>query len=956
MRLLQRLPSGGVQLTGPFADDEVPEYAILSHRWEGAEVDFEDIAAGRGQNKAGYAKIAFCADQAARDNLEYFWVDTCCINKAYTGEHQKAIRSMFRWYQRAKKCYVYLCDVSTKKRASYEEDASSTWERSLQASVWFTRGWTLQELLAPEAVEFFSRDRVYLGDKHSLQEQIHYITGVDLGALQGKRLSSFSYEERFCWAERRETKFEEDRVYSLLGIFDVDMSIDYGEGRAPARQRLQAEIDRQTSCIRDLRNTNPGDDKRRIEDTKGGLLHDAYQWILKHGDFRQWLEPQQEQLLWIRGDPGKGKTMLLCGIVNELEKTMLQSDNMSYFFCQAADSRINNATSVLRGLLYMLLDQQPSLASHIQRQHNHAGKTLFEDVNSWVVVSDVFSKVLQDSRLRSTVLVVDALDECTSGLQELLGYISQRSSLTPRVKWLVSSRNWPPIEEHLHKIQRMIPLRLELNVESVSEGIRTYIEHKVGQLAKEKGYDKLTQDTVLEYLSSNADGTFLWVALVCQNLRNLKPRHVKAKLKDFPPDLDGLYERMTKQIDECQDAALCKQLLAAVTVVYRPLTLGELGAVTDLPAEINDNQEELAEVIRFCGSILTIRNDTIYFVHQSAKDYLIDTASHWLFPSGKEAAHRSVFLAACRSMSGTLKRNVYGLDSVVQPVEHIDRPDPDPLAGLRYPCVHWVDHFIDTYNNENTSTGLQDEGRVSEFVKGKYLYWLEALSLCQSMSNGVLAMARLDHLLQTKSNTPAFSELIHDAYRFIMYHKQGIQLDPLQAYSSALLFSPSQSLVKRCFQGEEPNWMTIVPSTEDQWSACLQTLEGHVGPVYSVAFSPDSTRLASGSKDRTVKVWDAGSGACLQTLEGHHSSVTSVAFSLDSTRLVSGSGDGTVKVWDAGSGACPQTLESHGGSVESVAFSPDSTRLASGSRDRTVKVWDAGSGACLQTLKGHGDS
>ncbi|KAK3613497.1 hypothetical protein LTR22_028128, partial [Elasticomyces elasticus] len=96
----------------------------------------------------------------------------------------------------------------------------------------------------------------------------------------------------------------------------------------------------------------------------------------------------------------------------------------------------------------------------------------------------------------------------------------------------------------------MVPLRLELNAESVSEGIRTYIEHKVGQLAQERGYNKLTQDTVLEYFSTNANGTFLWVALVCQSLRNLQGRHVLRKLKDFPPGLDDLYERMTRQIDE----------------------------------------------------------------------------------------------------------------------------------------------------------------------------------------------------------------------------------------------------------------------------------------------------------------------------------------------------------------------------------------------------------------------
>jgi WD40 repeat protein len=132
--------------------------------------------------------------------------------------------------------------------------------------------------------------------------------------------------------------------------------------------------------------------------------------------------------------------------------------------------------------------------------------------------------------------------------------------------------------------------------------------------------------------------------------------------------------------------------------------------------------------------------------------------------------------------------------------------------------------------------------------------------------------------------------------------------------------------------------------------ACLHMLEDHNSTVMSVAFSYDSVRLASVSGDETVKIWDVSSGACLQTLEGHDDSVMSVAFSHDSTQLASASRDETVKIWDASSGACLQTLEGHGDSVMSVAFSHDSTRLASASDDKTVKIWDASSGACLQTL------
>jgi WD40 repeat protein len=155
------------------------------------------------------------------------------------------------------------------------------------------------------------------------------------------------------------------------------------------------------------------------------------------------------------------------------------------------------------------------------------------------------------------------------------------------------------------------------------------------------------------------------------------------------------------------------------------------------------------------------------------------------------------------------------------------------------------------------------------------------------------------------------ARLVQDTRRFIMFHKGAIESYPLQAYASALLFSPRDSLIRRLFQHEEPEGITIRPAMSDGWSACLQTLEGHSSIVNSVAFSHNSIRLASASADSTVRIWDTSSGACLQTLKGHSSDVSSVAFSHDSTRLASASYDSNVKIWDASSGACLQTLEGH---------------------------------------------
>jgi Heterokaryon incompatibility protein (HET) len=261
MRLLKLGRSGEASLTKDFVDN-APPYAILSHTWgeDEDELTFHDLESGSGTSKTGYIKIQFCGKQAKNDGLEYFWVDTCCINKSSSAELSEAINSMFRWYQNAARCYVYLSDVSTPEDVG-NGHLSPTTEEAFGHSKWFTRGWTLQELIAPAIVEFFSREGHKLGDKRSLEKQIHEITGIALGALRGVRLSSetspvtstdreametenmrkYSIAQKMSWASKRVTTRVEDRAYCLMGLFDVYMPLIYGEGER-AFLRLQEEI------------------------------------------------------------------------------------------------------------------------------------------------------------------------------------------------------------------------------------------------------------------------------------------------------------------------------------------------------------------------------------------------------------------------------------------------------------------------------------------------------------------------------------------------------------------------------------------------------------------------------------------------------------------------------------------------------------------------------------------
>lgn len=189
---------------------------------------------------------------------------------------------------------------------------------------------------------------------------------------------------------------------------------------------FQQESSVNQACLRDLRTTNPYDDKNRIQNTNGGLLKDSYRWILDNEEFKQWQNNQNNQnnrLLWIRGDPGKGKTMLLCGIIDELTQLHGNTTNISFFFYQATDVRINSATSILRGLIYLLIQKNPSLLFYVRARYDQAGKALFEDTNAWSALSAIFTDILKDSSLRSAFLIIDALDECTNDLRSIIDLI-----------------------------------------------------------------------------------------------------------------------------------------------------------------------------------------------------------------------------------------------------------------------------------------------------------------------------------------------------------------------------------------------------------------------------------------------------------------------------------------------------------------------------------------------------
>ncbi|KAN0089845.1 WD40-repeat-containing domain protein [Hyaloscypha variabilis] len=952
MRLLELAPDGQLSLTKDLIGN-VPPYAILSHTWgaDGEEVTFQEVvnASEQTKSKAGYRKILFCGEQAARDNLQYFWVDTCCIDKSNNTELSEAINSMFRWYRNAAKCYVYLPDVSVDH--GVKEDSRRTWEVSFRRSRWFTRGWTLQELIAPRSVEFFSVDGTPLGNKTSLERLVHDITGIAIQALQDFALGDFTVDERMTWANTRRTTREEDKAYSLLGIFDICMPLIYGEGEQNALRRLRGEISAHEGEL-DLPFAveAPFNAYQRqhepvcLENTRSDLLSKIYDWIDR---------PDEASIFWLNGFAGTGKSTIARTVARKYDKE--RRLGASFFFVKGGGD-VGGASKLFATIATQLARRVPNLRPHICDavvKHKDICNQSLRD--QWArLVLEPLSKLKTDGHEGQSfyVLVIDALDECSeeNNLRIIPQLLAEARSLkNMRLRIFLTSRPEVPIRHGFLQIlgtEHQDFILHSISPPIIDQDIRIFLKHDLRLIAQERSLGPdWPSDEAIGLLVQRASGLFIWAATACRFIRQgrrFAPKRLETIVSSSgssstAPEkhLNQIYITVLKQSvsDEYTDEEkedLCRMLreiLGSIVLLFSPLSVQSLSILLSI------SDEDIFQSLGDLHSVLDIpKDDTqpLRIHHPSFRDFLLnqDRCTDPDFWVNEKESHETLMDHCIRLMSSSLKQDICAVRKPGTLITEVkaSRIQLSIPPELQYACLHWTQHL------QRSDKRLYDNDQVHKFLQEHLLYWFEALAWMGKLSEGVLISS-----LESLTN-------LHLGCRTI----PSLQSDGYQGSSAPdLLFAPSTSTVRKHFEYHIPGWIQKLPKVLPGWNSLVQTLEGHSDDVTRVGFSEDGLLLSA--SDHTAKIWDPNSGALLNTLKGLW---TCRSLSLFDGLLTWADYEGTVQLWDARSGALHKTLEL-GGPQKKAIVAISKGFLASASDNSPITIWNSSSGACLHTLEGH---
>ncbi|KAI1458975.1 vegetative incompatibility protein HET-E-1 [Annulohypoxylon moriforme] len=978
MRLLYRNDDGAFELTKDLAADELPRYAILSHTWltnSDGEVTFDDLTQGNTESKpAGYAKIQFCGEQAAKDGLKYFWLDTCCINRDSSAELQEAITTMFAWYRNATRCYAYLTDVSVNSLEAFGDiiddhlPTTRPWESAFRRSRWFTRGWTLQELLAPPSVEFFSSEGIRLGDKKSLQSVVHEITGIPYEALRGDSVTNFTVDQRLSWAANRQTKRKEDRAYCLLGIFNIFMPLLYGEGDY-AFERLRQEIDKKNAenaqqfhLLTLLPVASEAAFNSRHNQHEPICLPNTRTELLQ--EIEQWLEsPDERCIFWLNGIAGTGKST----IARTVARTYLNQGKLgANFFFSRGGGDLSNANKLVTTLSRQLANTLPALKRYIceaiDEQEDVMSLSLKDQWQRFII--NPLSKLHSNSSQSTILIVIDALDECESekDVRILIRVLSTARTLTNiRLRVFVTSRPEILIRHGFTKIpevEREVFALHEISPDIIDRDLSIFFENNFSTIREERGFDDDWPGMrIIKRLVEISCGLFIWASTACRFIREgrrLAKRRIKILINGYrsgvgpEKQLDLIYTSVLRnsiqhdynEKEKQELYVMLREVLGSIVILCSPLSMESLSRLLAIP--LDDIKDTLADL----HTIFNIPPQTSYPLrlhHPTFRDFLLnkERCSDLDFWVDEKQAHQALADSCLALMSKKLKTDICGLRSPGTLVEDVD---PDLIErcippDLQYACLYWVEHY------RQSGRRLTDGDPIDHFFREHFLHWLEAINL-MGKSGEMGAIIRLYHALLMPDINVRQLPFVKDARRFIFKFQNIIKRAPLQTYCAALSFIPHSNELKFQFRNQMHPWIKGVRIAE----ADVPAPKDEFNYVSDLAFTPDSKQIASGSNFEAVRFWDVASMSTLAKYEGATDKMSSVAISPDGTTVAAGSDDFTVMAWDIKTKKLRYSIKAHSGWVNSVIFSPNGKILASGAMDETIALWDAQTGQEIKRI------
>ena len=627
---------------------------------------------------------------------------------------------------------------------------------------------TLQELLAPASVDFFSVQGIRLGDKMSLKDYIYEITRISPRALRGDELITFSVEERLSWAENRQTKRKEDKAYSLLGIFAIFMPLMYGEGDH-AFTRLQREINRkhvETAALDYLPfklPTAPQAAFNSFDNQHGATcLADTRVELLQ--EITEWADGLDRRcIFWLNGMAGTGKST----VARTIARRYHDRGNLgaSFFFSRRGGD-VGLADKLFTTLASQLAMKIPSARRYISEavlEHTDIAVQSLRDQWEQLILSPL-SRLDGISSPSIIVLVIDALDECDSerDIRIILRLLATSSSIAKiRLRVFIASRPEIPVRSGFSQIEadRQVFVLHDILPTIVDRDLRLFFEHSFSTIREERGFAvDWPGSRVIRRLVEISCGLFIWASTACRYIREgrqLADKRISILINDLrygvgpEKQLDDIYITVLKDsiqldYDEEEKRELIDKLrnvLGGIVTLFSPLSVDSLARLLNIPPRY------IFETLADLHTIFYIPSQAhrpLRPHHPTFHDFLLDKdrCNDLDFWVDESHAHKVLGENCIQLMSKMLKRNICGLQVPGTLVKDVD---PNLIEQcippeLQYACLYWIQHY------RQSKTRLCDDDPVHRFFQKHFYHWLEAINLI-GRGSLVVYLLRMYHSL-----------------------------------------------------------------------------------------------------------------------------------------------------------------------------------------------------------------